>query len=69
MQVALLCPGDDFVDIGTNFLSTCLNRLDTVVGKQCANQTLLHSTSVASISAKLTTLLVVPHLISPIASN
>ena len=70
VEVALLCPGDDFINIRANFLSASLNRLDAVVGEQRTNQAL------ASLPwcgwhrcQAYGPLLVMPHLISPIASN
>ena len=62
MQVALLCPGDDLVYIGADFLGARLNRLDAVVGEQRSNKALLHGLGMAEVSAKLAALIVVPHL-------
>ena len=62
MQIALLCPGDDLVYIGANFLGARLNRLDAVVGEQRSNKALFHGLGMAEVSAKLAALIVVPHL-------
>lgn len=61
MQVALLRPGDDLVDIGADFLSAGLDGLDAVVEEQRLHQTTLHGLGMGKVGAQLAALVVMPH--------
>ena len=70
MQVALLRPRDDLVNVGADLLGARVDRLDAVVRQQRAHQALLHGLGMAGVGAQLAPLLVVSHdLVSPKASN
>ena len=59
MDVALLGPGDDLVDVAADGLGAGIDRLDSVVREQGAHKAALHGLGVRSVGAELHALLLV----------
>ncbi|KRO12155.1 hypothetical protein IV77_GL001275 [Olsenella uli DSM 7084] len=59
MDVALLGPGDDLVDVRTDGLGADIEGLDAVVGEKGGDKVLLHCPGMRGIGAELHTLLLV----------